>query len=358
MATTLRRLRLKRVSLVDRPANEQARVVLFKSELGGEDRGDLSDDDFAAVWTDAEGRKQRKLPIPDAAHVRNALARFNQTEMPADVKAKARAKLERAKERFGIGKEADMDLDKGQQPSADAVDVPAFARCKKCDMEMEKGAKACKGCGAEMEPDEDDMMKAAGGPKEGDVDEKLKADLDAANAKIEALTKERDELKKKADTPEEIEKRKLESLPESVRKQLVEQAEEIAKMRSEKSEAEEIQKARAEMPNVPGKPEDVGRLLKRFKDVAKAEDYEALVTILKAASAQIEKGGLFREAGRSGDGDPQSPAAEVARLANEHIAKSKDMTLADAYAAVFRERPDLYAAYARSVSVGANADRD
>lgn len=74
-----------------------------KGELAGGDRGDLSDSDFAAVWTDAGGTKQRKLPIHDAAHVRNALARFAQTDMPADVKTKAKAKIDAAARRLGIG---------------------------------------------------------------------------------------------------------------------------------------------------------------------------------------------------------------------------------------------------------------
>ncbi|MGH9355094.1 MAG: phage protease, partial [Terriglobia bacterium] len=43
-----------------------------------------------------------KLPIHDASHVRNALARFNQTELPADAKAAAHAKIMRAAKKFGI----------------------------------------------------------------------------------------------------------------------------------------------------------------------------------------------------------------------------------------------------------------
>src|SRR3989304_5301253 len=102
MAKTLRRLAIKRVSAVDNPANEHARIVFFKgsdqpeddcdlckAEISSETRGELSDADFAAVWTDSEGRKQRKLPIHDAAHVRKALGRWNRRVLPPDVKHRA-----------------------------------------------------------------------------------------------------------------------------------------------------------------------------------------------------------------------------------------------------------------------------
>jgi hypothetical protein len=42
------------------------------------------------------------LPIPDADHVRDALARFNQTDLPSDAKAKVAKKLLAAAKRYGI----------------------------------------------------------------------------------------------------------------------------------------------------------------------------------------------------------------------------------------------------------------
>ena len=71
--------------------------------LRAQAESELSDGDFAAVWVDGRGNKFRKLPVHDAAHARNALARFSQTRMPADVRARARARLEAAKKKFEIG---------------------------------------------------------------------------------------------------------------------------------------------------------------------------------------------------------------------------------------------------------------
>ena len=62
-------------------------------------RASLRDRDFAYV--DSQGR--RRLPINDAAHVRNALARFEQVSFEDDAsRERAREKLLRAAARFGV----------------------------------------------------------------------------------------------------------------------------------------------------------------------------------------------------------------------------------------------------------------
>jgi hypothetical protein len=63
----------------------------------GRDR--LRDSQFAYVDRDGEGH----LPIHDESHVRNALARFNQTEFEsAAAKERARRKILAAARRHGI----------------------------------------------------------------------------------------------------------------------------------------------------------------------------------------------------------------------------------------------------------------
>ena len=64
--------------------------------LDTEDRNRLKDSSFA--WVDDKG--ERHLPINDEAHVRNAIARFNQTEFdePGAKSAAARKILAAAKE--------------------------------------------------------------------------------------------------------------------------------------------------------------------------------------------------------------------------------------------------------------------
>ena len=151
MPAKLRDLRFDQAAnLVDDPANPKARIVLFKrahpwsaverrlfrkqqpglgsvhvdspawqkydapqlkaaAEHTSGERNALPDSAFAAVWTDGEGHKQRKLPYKtsggaiDLPHLRNGLARIDQTQMPAAIKPKARAKLQAAARSAGVG---------------------------------------------------------------------------------------------------------------------------------------------------------------------------------------------------------------------------------------------------------------
>ena len=67
--------------------------------LDTEDRDRLRDTSFA--WIDKQG--ERHLPINDESHVRNAIARFNQTEFDEPgAKAKAATKIMAAAKHHGI----------------------------------------------------------------------------------------------------------------------------------------------------------------------------------------------------------------------------------------------------------------
>jgi hypothetical protein len=73
-------------------------------ELNQAQRDKLDRDDFAYV--DRQGGEH--LPIHDAEHARNALARFNQTHFESnEAKERARKKVLAAAKRFGI--EVDED---------------------------------------------------------------------------------------------------------------------------------------------------------------------------------------------------------------------------------------------------------
>jgi hypothetical protein len=78
-----------------------ATMVRYKAD------SERPDSDFAAVYTLAGGQKVRKLPIYDAAHVRNAMSRFNQTDLPQREKARAKQRILAAAKRFKIKVSAD-----------------------------------------------------------------------------------------------------------------------------------------------------------------------------------------------------------------------------------------------------------
>jgi hypothetical protein len=77
------------------------------AELDAEGRDKLRSNQFAYV--DRDGGEH--LPIHDEAHVRNAIARFNQTEFQSrTAKEEARRKIVRAAERFGIEVDEDSNV--------------------------------------------------------------------------------------------------------------------------------------------------------------------------------------------------------------------------------------------------------
>lgn len=76
------------------------------AELTSERRKNLNRSDFAYVDKDGKGH----LPIHDAAHVRNALARLNQTKIPPEAKRSAFRKILAAARRFGIDVDKDSDI--------------------------------------------------------------------------------------------------------------------------------------------------------------------------------------------------------------------------------------------------------
>jgi hypothetical protein len=66
------------------------------SKLDADDRNDLDKGDFAFP-------KERKEPLEDAAHVRNAIARFNQVEGVSDDERDAAWKrIQAAAKKFGV----------------------------------------------------------------------------------------------------------------------------------------------------------------------------------------------------------------------------------------------------------------
>ncbi len=77
------------------------------AELDADDRDKLRKDKFAYV--DSDGGEH--LPIHDESHVRNAIARFNQTDFQSKTaKEEARRKIVRAAERFGIEVDEDSNV--------------------------------------------------------------------------------------------------------------------------------------------------------------------------------------------------------------------------------------------------------
>jgi hypothetical protein len=79
-------------------------------ELGAEERNALPDSAFAFP-------NQRKEPLTDAAHVQNALARFDQTQDVSDAdRDLAFANIKKAARHYGITVEEESWRDLGKRP--------------------------------------------------------------------------------------------------------------------------------------------------------------------------------------------------------------------------------------------------
>ncbi len=85
------------------------------AELDTKDREKLDKDQFAYV--DKDGGEH--LPINDESHIRNAMARWNQTEFESESKKdEARKKILAAAKKHGIDVDPDDKIAKGKHDKA------------------------------------------------------------------------------------------------------------------------------------------------------------------------------------------------------------------------------------------------
>ena len=154
---------------------------LLKAEISTADVNDLPDSEFAYIeeggTKDSEGkttpRSLRHLPIPDAAHCRNAAARLSQTDIPAEAKAKAHKKIKARGKKFGV--EISNPSDKGLGLSKNIVDTISELRTIQADIVAE---------GMEEGGDPKDLQQAQ---DLGEVIEDLREEVLGHAAEIESL---------------------------------------------------------------------------------------------------------------------------------------------------------------------------
>ena len=89
------------------------------AELTSKVRKGLKQSQFAYVDEDGEGH----LPIQDVAHVKNALARLNQTDISEAAKRKALKKILKASKRFGVDVDKKSDVVKQYGDAHDSLEA-------------------------------------------------------------------------------------------------------------------------------------------------------------------------------------------------------------------------------------------
>lgn len=408
-------LRLRAVALVEEGDCLGARVELLKAA----DPGDVQkavwsaamvngfpDSSFAFISPggekDAEGktvpRSLRHLPYkdasgkPDAAHVRNALARLAQTDIPAAAKATARRRLVAAARQLKIEvaesaqKSAHLDLashvaarteeDKLDRLTWGVRDVARTivegetepdekrrllaqlardAVVELRDIFASMVAATGEGAAGEQgEYDEDadgaEMMAARAAAKEagmsakpGDMaPEDLKKALDDANARVAAA--EAEVAKLRAAAPPDP----LAGVPDAARETVKKLNDQLAEMQARFETGEAISKARQDFPDgVPGTThETVGPLLLRVaKGRTTAEDATEIARLLKVGAELARVAHVGKAIGFAGEPvESDGPMGEslqkarAARAANPALRSD-----AEALDYVWREDPELAA---------------
>jgi hypothetical protein len=250
----------------------------------------------------------------------------------------------------GCGK--DVVPKDGKCPECGAALGEAEKACKPNDEAMKSAAVGDTQATAEVPPvtEEDEMSDELKAQVE-----KIQADLAVVVAERDVL---KAAVAAVENSPEAIQKRKLEALPEEIKKQLTDQAEKIQKMEAAAEEVESIEKARG-LGILGTTPEKLGPIMLRVrKGKATEEDAKEIERVFKALSAQVDKSKFFAAIGSDGnDGDVADldPSNEIIRKARKLMSEDKGLDMAAAQQKVCAENPELYERARRSSYVQKSA---
>lgn len=126
-----------------------------------------------------------------------------------------------------------------------------------------------------------------------------------------------------------------------------EEAERIAKAeRDIRLNEEYVAKAKSYV-GLPVNPTEFGPVLKRLHDTMSEEDVEAIEKALGAANETIASGGFFSEIGKSVNGGQFEPISKIDQKAQELVSKSEGLSMESARAQVIEQEPALYDEYLR-----------
>lgn len=314
MAKALSNLQITEISLVDDPANEDAKVAIFKSKAGGkcEKCGTELKKDGSC---ECEIKKGGEDEPADTIEKINEQAAAIMRHIPAALEECAQLLVEKAAAAGGI-------------PADSVAALNAVASLKEYTMDIQELSAALETAEAKLA-----------------TLEKRATDAEAAlTAKDEEMTV----LKAAAATPA-TEEDVIKSLPEPVQKMLSEQkarAEEaeaaVAKMRDEKETAEFVAKAK-ELKF--GDPAQIGPLLQRIaKGKSTDDDAKIIETLLKQAGAGLSGSKLFESLG-DGNGDAADPEKLLKAKAEEIRKANSSLTPEQAYSQALEKHPELYNAY-------------
>ncbi len=332
MTTFLEDISVLEISPTARPANRKRKVFQL-AEWSVAAINDLPDSSFLFVASggkkDDDGktvpRNLRHFPVRDASgkldlpHLRNALARIPQADIPEDAKTKARATAQRLLE------EAKETMTKEELQKAHDEALADLEKAKKAGESHAALAEAVKKSIAALGADKPDLKVA------------LEPLAKAAEVELPDLPELAEPVKKAGSAPQIPEA--LKPQWEAMQKSAKDSEERVAKLEKAARDKEFMAKA-ADFRLVPGcSTEEMGDLLEKA-DAAGCG--EALEKVLKATHAAIEKAGMFSEQGSTGAAGGGDRETQIEELAKSYMAKSSDpVTKAQAIRQVLRDNPEL-----------------
>lgn len=326
MANELTDMEITEISLVDEPANDDARVVIVKAKSGFKPCDDCKDPKGCmakgkcAVMKSMDGDEDDMDEEDDMEEAKGRMKKSAAPISPAKVAGAILTAITELSPQI-----VEKALAEGFSADSDAAGM-AEEIIKETIMDMTTLSKALEEAEAKMEALEKRASNAETALKEAnDTIAKAKAAEPAAEPSEEEV---------------------LKSLPEAIRKRLEKAKEDeatIAKMAADAEEKEAVEKARSMKV---AQPEKVGPMLLRIaKGKSTADDAKVIEAILKQNAAIIEKAPIFKSIGTAAavEGDPEEILkAKAAEIQN---ASEGRMSFAQAYDEALKRNPSIYDAY-------------
>lgn len=321
-------MEITEISLVDEPANDDARVVIVKAKSGFKPCADCKDPEMCKSKGGCAMEKSMDGDPDDMGgdsdpEEKDGKGKMKKSAGPISAAKVAGAILTAINELSP--QIVEKALAEGFSANSEAADM-AEEIIKETIMDITQLSKALEEAEAKMEA------------------------LEKRASDAEVALKEANETIAKAKSAEEQEEPSedeiLKALPEAIRKRLEKAKEDeatIAKMAAEAEEKEAIEKARALKV---AEPEKVGPMLLRIaKGKTTADDAKVIETMLKQHAAISAVSPLFKSIGTAAavEGDPE----EILKSKAVEIQKASEgkLSYVQAYDEALKQNPSLYDAY-------------
>jgi hypothetical protein len=308
------------ISLVDDPANEQARVEIVKAKGGKKKFPPKKADPKADAKADDTDSDNEDETSPDGDE---GDSEGGETPPEKNLEAKVKKALEHIAARVAQTIAGDSSVD---------LNAAAEAANMEHEMDIETLSKALESAEAKLAT----LEKRATDAESALVD--AGKVIDAKDAEI-AKAKATPAAAAVEPTEEEV----LKSLPESIRKRLeaaAAQEVEMQKLRDDTEAKEAIEKAKGLKI---GDATVLGPILLRVaKGKSTAEDAGKLEQLLKAAGEVTSKSPLFRSVGTDAGADAGDPETALKGKAEEIRKAKPELSEAQAYSLAMEQNPTLY----------------